>query len=233
MSINALVLGLFALTGTVVLAYTNIITKPKIEAEQRQFLLRSLNQLIPEQEHDNDIFSDTIQVTAERFFGSSKAVTIYRARLQDKNIAVIINSIAPNGYNGKIHLLVAIRYNGELAGVRVSKHIETPGLGDGIEIRKSDWINNFIGKSLENTTRSQWAVKKDGGIIDEFTGATITPRAVVKAVQNTLLYFKDNRASLFLVNKVEPKKLTIRARIKSKIKKFIHKNDVKIKVKTE
>jgi len=200
MTINAIVLGLFALTGTVILSYTDIITKPIILAEQRHFILRSLNIIIPENQRDNDIFNDVIYVTEPNLLGSTKPVGIYRARMKSKPVAVIINSIAPDGYNGKISLLVAINYNGELGGVRVSKHIETPGLGDGIDIRKSDWINQFTGKSLKNTSKQQWAVKKDGGQFDEFTGATITPRAVVKAVQNTLLYFRDNRDSLFKIN---------------------------------
>ncbi|MFV2059948.1 MAG: electron transport complex subunit RsxG [Gammaproteobacteria bacterium] len=199
MSINAIVLGIFALTGTIILAYTDIITKPKIEAEQRHFLLRSLNILVPEDQRDNDIFNDVIYVTAPNLLGSTKPVAIYRARMKSKPVAVIINSLAPDGYNGKIYLLVAINNNGELAGVRVSKHIETPGLGDGIDIRKSDWILQFVGKSLANTSKQLWAVKKDGGQFDEFTGATITPRAVVKAIQNTLLYFKANRDNLFKI----------------------------------
>ena len=206
MSINAFVLGAFALTGTVILAYTNIITKPIIEAEQRHFLLRSLNTLIPKHQRDNDIFNDVIYVTEPNLLGSDKPVAVYRARMKNKPIAVIINTVAPNGYSGNINLLVAINNDGGLAGVRVTKHIETPGLGDGIDVRKSDWIHNFMGKSLENTSNQQWAVKKDGGIFDEFTGATITPRAVVKAVQNTLLYFKDNHDSLFIINESKPEK---------------------------
>ncbi len=199
MSINALVLGTFALTGTIILAYTNMITKPIIETVEREYFLRSLNILIPPDQRDNDIFNDVIYVTKPELLGSNKPVAVYRARLEGKPVAVIINSIAPNGYNGKIQLLIAIYNNGDLAGVRVTKHIETPGLGDGIDLRKSNWILNFTGKSLANTTKQQWAVKKDGGLFDEFTGATITPRAVIKAVQNTLLYFKDNRDSLFTI----------------------------------
>ncbi|MFV1983804.1 MAG: electron transport complex subunit RsxG [Thiohalomonadales bacterium] len=199
MSINALVLGAFALTGTIILAYTNMITKPIIETVEREYFLRSLNILIPPDQRDNDIFNDVIYVTKPELLGSYKPVAVYRARLKGKPVAVIINSIAPNGYNGKIQLLIAIYNNGDLAGVRVTKHIETPGLGDGIDVRKSNWILNFTGKSLANTTKQQWAVKKDGGLFDEFTGATITPRAVVKSVQNTLLYFKDNRDSLFAI----------------------------------
>jgi len=199
MSINALVLGAFALSGTIILAYTDKLTKPKIEAEERQFLLRSLNIIIPKDRFDNDIFNDVIYVTDSTLLGSSKPVAVYRVRKENKPVGVIINSIAPNGYSGKIYLLVGIKYNGDLAGVRITKHTETPGLGDGIDVRKSDWVYGFNGKSLTNTGSQQWTVKKDHGIFDEFTGATITPRAVVKAVQNTLLYFKDNRDSLFII----------------------------------
>ncbi len=199
MVLSGIILGAFAFTGTILLAYTDQITRPIIAEEHKHFLLRSLNILIPEQQRDNDIYHDVIYVTDPTLLGSKKPVAIYRARKDNQPVAVIINSIAPNGYSGKIHLLVAVYNNGELAGVRVSKHTETPGLGDGIVTRKSDWIHAFAGKSLDNTSRSEWAVKKDGGVFDEFTGATITPRAVVKAVQNTLLYFKQNRDSLFAI----------------------------------
>ncbi len=200
MSISAIILAAFAFSGTLILAYTEQITRPIIESEQKHFLLRSLNILIPEQQRDNDIFHDVIYVTDPTLLGSKKTIAIYRARKDNKPVAAIIHSIAPNGYSGKIHLLIAIYNNGKLAGVRVTKHTETPGLGDGIVTRKSDWILGFAGKSLDNTSATEWAVKKDGGVFDEFTGATITPRAVVNAVQNTLLYFKQNRDSLFTIN---------------------------------
>ncbi len=109
----------------------------------------------------------------------------------------MFNSIAPNGYSGRIHLLVGVYVDGSLAGVRVVKHAETPGLGDAVELRKSPWIKSFDGKSLNNPQTSGWAVKRDGGDFDQFTGATISPRAVVKAVHNTLLYYQQNADMIF------------------------------------
>jgi electron transport complex protein RnfG len=112
-------------------------------------------------------------------------------------MAAIFNSIAPNGYSGKIHLLVGVFADGSVAGVRAVKHSETPGLGDAIETQKSDWIFSFNDRSLSSPVPSNWLVKKDGGDFDQFTGATITPRAIVLAVKNTLLYYQQNADSIF------------------------------------
>jgi electron transport complex protein RnfG len=112
-------------------------------------------------------------------------------------VAAIFTSVAPDGYSGNIKLLVGILHNGVLAGVRVISHKETPGLGDAIEADRSNWILSFNEKSLQNPPLKQWGVKKDGGFFDSFTGATITPRAVVNAVKNTLLYFQENREMIF------------------------------------
>ncbi len=110
---------------------------------------------------------------------------------------MVYSSIAPNGYNGPIQLLIGVYANGHLAGVRVVKHRETPGLGDAVSITYSDWILGFNDKSLSNPEPGKWKVKRDGGIFDQFTGATITPRAVVNAVHNALLYFEKNQDTLF------------------------------------
>ena len=143
------------------------------------------------------MFNDVIQVTEKESLGSKKPLNIYRARKEGKNIAVIISAVAPDGYAGDISLLVAIDNSGKLIGVRVAKHRETPGLGDAIELKRSDWILNFNGRSLDNPGKKGWRVKRDGGVFDQFTGATITPRAVVKAVYKALEYFKQNSDVLF------------------------------------
>ena len=129
--------------------------------------------------------------------GTESPAMAYRARKNDLPVAIIINAIAPDGYSGKIHLLIGIYYDGSIAGVRVVKHAETPGLGDAIEVRKSDWILNFDQRSLENPSITEWKVKRDGGYFDQMTGATITPRSIVKAVKNTLIYFRDHKEELF------------------------------------
>jgi electron transport complex protein RnfG len=197
MSISAVLLGLFAVIGSGIVAFTSTNTAERIAANERAFLLRSLHELVTPDMHDNDMFNDVIQVTEKESLGSKKPLNIYRARKEGKNIAVIISAVAPDGYAGDISLLVAIDNSGKLIGVRVAKHRETPGLGDAIELKRSDWILNFNGRSLDNPGKKGWRVKRDGGVFDQFTGATITPRAVVKAVYKALEYFKQNSDVLF------------------------------------
>ena len=197
MIISAVVLALFAISGTFFVSYTYESTIDRINENKRLALLKAFHVLIPPTAHDNDIFSDIIQVTNKELLGNKKPVNIYRARKENKPVAVIINSVAPDGYSGNIELLVAINYNGVLEGVRVVHHKETPGLGDAIEENRSDWITKFKHLSLTKPDKKGWAVKRDGGEFDQFTGATITPRAIVKAVYNTLRYYKEHRDTLY------------------------------------
>lgn len=197
MIISAIVLALFAIVGTFFVTYTYDNTIDTINENKRHKLLKTFHVLISPETHDNDIFNDIIQIQNKSLLGSKKPVTVYRARKENKPVAVIINSVAPDGYNGNIELLVAINYDGDLAGVRVVGHKETPGLGDAIQENRSDWITKFALKSLTNPDKKGWAVKRDGGEFDQFTGATITPRAIVKAVYNTLRYYKEHRDTLY------------------------------------
>jgi Na+-translocating ferredoxin:NAD+ oxidoreductase subunit G len=208
MLISALILGLFAVVGTGLVALTQASTAERIAENERQSLLDNLHQVLPKELHDNDLYSDSIEVISP-LLGTKKPVAVYRARKQGQPVAVIIASIGPTGYAGPIKLLVGIHYDGTVSGVRVLYHKETPGLGDAIEVEKSDWILGFEGLSLLNPKESQWKVKKDGGVFDQFTGATITPRLVVETVLNTLRYYKQNREKLFAsktapVEKVQP-----------------------------
>lgn len=195
--LSGVFLALFAVVGTTLVALTEYSTSAAIAENERQVLLRNLYALLPRDRLDNDIAADTLQLPASALLGTDDASTVYRARLGGEPVAAIFNSVAPEGYNGKIHLLVGVYIDGRLAGVRVVKHAETPGLGDAVEIRKSPWINDFAGKSLANPTPERWRVKRDGGDFDQFTGATITPRAVVAAVRNTLLYYQQNADIIF------------------------------------
>lgn len=192
-----LLLALSALTGTGVMAITNYYTKDTIEQNQRQVLIRSLSSVLPHVRYDNDLVNDEILVTDRQELGSKKALSIYRARYRNEPRAAVITSVAPNGYNGPIKIIVGITRDGVISGVRVVSHRETPGLGDAIDVERSDWVMAFSGHSSKNTSESQWRVKKDGGIFDQFTGATITPRAVVGAVRNSLQYFEENRDEIF------------------------------------
>jgi Na+-translocating ferredoxin:NAD+ oxidoreductase subunit G len=192
----AFILGTFAVAGTTLVAFTHVITKERIASNERRTLLESLHALVPEQTVDNDMTSDTLIVSQPELLGSEKT-TVYRGRMQGQPVAVVLTPVDPHGYSGPIKLLVAVRYDGTLGGVRVISHKETPGLGDKIEASRSDWIYSFNGKSLTNPPLDKWKVKRDGGVFDQFTGATITPRSVVKAVKNTLLYVKQNRDALY------------------------------------
>lgn len=200
MIISAIVLGVFAIGGTTMVAFTFEQTKEQIKENHRQAILRSLHQLITPEEHDNDIFTDTIEVTDRKLLGSKYPVTVFRARKKGKPVAAILTAIAPDGYTDKISILVAIKHNGELAGVRVVNHKETPGLGDAVDIEKSDWILQFNNKSLAKLDEKKWKVKRDGGTFDQLTGATITPRAIVKAVHKALLFYKQQGDKLFIEN---------------------------------
>ena len=198
-TITAAVLLLFAVIGTLLVALTFEGTREQIAANEREALLRKLNVLVPPERYDNAIFEDTKQVSNDHLLGSAEPVTVYRARRNGKPVAVVMAPVAPDGYSGSIRLLVGINLDGSLSGVRTLAHRETPGLGDKIEVERSDWILGFDGKSLGNPPLGAWQVRRDGGAFDQFTGATITPRAVVKAVRNSLIYYRDNHEAVFAV----------------------------------
>ncbi len=195
--IAAAFLFLFAITGSGLVSFTYTNTQEQIAENHRLALLNSINELIAHDRYDNNIFTDIIEVTDPELLGSDQPVPIYRARKNGWPIAAVLSPIAPDGYNGAIRLLVAINVDGMLAGVRVIQHRETPGLGDAIEIEKSNWIKMLDARSLSNTSKEEWRVKRDGGLFDQLTGATITPRAVIKAVRNALLYYDAHRQDLF------------------------------------
>jgi len=192
-----LMLALFAIGATSLVSLTEANTRDKIIENERQTLLAAINALVDSSDYDNDILTDTLLIPRVRQLGTTDFTDVYRARKSGSPVAAVFTSIAPNGYNGKIKLLVGVYFDGTLAGVRVINHKETPGLGDKINVKKSDWILQFKGLSLTNPSESRWKVKKDGGDFDQFTGATITPRAVVTAVKKSLQYFEKNRDELF------------------------------------
>jgi electron transport complex protein RnfG len=192
-------LALSALTGTGVMAVTHYYTAGTIAENQHRVLINSLNNVLPGVQYDNDPSKDFVMVKDRQLLGSGKPLIIYRARHSGKPSAAIITSVAPDGYGGPITIIVGIRYDGVICGVRVVDHHETPGLGDAIDTDHSRWIFDFDHRSRENTASSQWQVKKDGGVFDQFAGATITPRAVVKAVRNSLQYFERHRTDIFAV----------------------------------
>lgn len=193
---SALGLGLFAVITAGTIAVTQVVTEDRIREQVRKAEASALFEIIPERLHDNDLLSSTVTIPPDPLLGLREPGTAWVARQQDQAVGVILPVVARNGYSGDIRMLVGVAPDGELLGVRVTSHRETPGLGDKIELKKSDWITVFEGKSLDNPEPDNWAVKKDGGAFDQFTGATITPRAVVGAVKDALLYFEDHQQTL-------------------------------------
>ncbi len=193
---NALILAIFAVISAGAVGVIHHLTKARIQNEKEQALYRVIHRLLPPSDYDNDLYHDCTLVTAPEWLGTQAPVRAFRARRQGQPVALLLQSVAPNGYNGAIELLVAISRDG-VEGVEVLSHQETPGLGDQIESRKSHWLKQFKGKSLATTPLEQWKVKKDGGVFDALTGATITPRAVVQAVSKTLTYGQTHWSDLF------------------------------------
>lgn len=195
--ITAVILLLFTVVGTSMVAFTYDGTREKIAANERATLQRKLNQLLPAGSYDNDLLEDRITVTLPEANERDNVITVYRARNNSADAGLVMTAVAPDGYSGRIKMLIGIRADDTLSGVRIITHRETPGLGDAIDEQRSDWVLGFDGKSLGNPPIKQWRVKKDGGVFDQLTGATITPRAIVKAVRRTLLYYQANREMLY------------------------------------
>ena len=193
---NSLILGVFAICTVGLIAFIQQATSERIAMEQQRMQMRALNEILPDDQHDNDLLEDGFSIADRSLLRLPEPATAWRARQQGQVVAVILPAVTMDGYSGRIDLLVGIRANGELAGVRVTHHRETPGLGDKLEVGKGQWIFSFEGKSLSMPAPEGWAVRKDGGEFDQFVGATITPRAVVRAVRNALLYFQQNRDEL-------------------------------------
>jgi len=193
---NALVLGLFAIVTVGLVAVLQQATAGRIANAEREAQVRALSEILPQGSYDNHLLDNSIQLH-DPLLGSKSSQTAYIALKDGKPSAVILRATAPDGYSGAIHLLIGIQADGRLAGVRVLGHRETPGLGDKIELAKSAWIRSFDGKSLSNPGEDGWAVKKDRGEFDQFAGATITPRAVVRAVHKALQYFDAHQEQLF------------------------------------
>jgi electron transport complex protein RnfG len=196
---NGLLLAAFAVATALALTSTFLLTRDRIAEEVRRAEEKALLEIVPRERHDNSMLDETIAVGPDaKGLGLKEPRRIYIARQAGEIVAAIIPVTAPDGYTGDIDLIVGVNADGSVAGVRALAHRETPGLGDQVDIRKSDWILGFNGKSLDNPSLPGWAVKKDKGVFDQFTGATITPRAVVAATLRALQYARAHRETLFV-----------------------------------
>lgn len=183
-------LGLVSTLAAALLVGANLVTREPIAQREAEDLRASLAQVVPEALHDNNLLEDTVDIR-----DGAQVTRFYRARRQGAVSAVAYRTVA-QGYSGDIVLLLGVAPDGRILGVRVLSHAETPGLGDRIEVQKSDWILGFSGLSLDNPATAGWAVKKDGGAFDSFSGATITPRAVVAGIRRGLELYRAHRREL-------------------------------------
>jgi electron transport complex protein RnfG len=197
---TAIAMLAFAFVGTLMLAYVFIGTRPPIEASEKEARLALFKQILPAKNYDNDLLSSQVVIEPNDLLGNRLPSVANVATFQQQPAGVILEAVAHDGYSGDIKLLIAIRADGSVSGVRVLAHKETPGLGDYIDIAHGNWIKLFNDESLQKTPVNKWQVKKDGGQYDYMVGATITPRAVVKAVLKALQYFEMNKQTLFAKN---------------------------------
>jgi electron transport complex protein RnfG len=186
----------FAFVGTALLSYMFAITRVPIEASDAEAKLSLFKQIMPQENFDNDILKNVVQIAPNALLGNQVVTQANIAKLNNEVAGVILEALAHDGYSGDIKLLIAYRADGNISGVRVLAHKETPGLGDYIDITHDNWIKSFDNESLAKTPAQQWQVKKDGGKFDYMAGATITPRAVVKAVLKATQYFEENKQYL-------------------------------------
>lgn len=196
------ILFVFVIIFTGLLSAAYLWTKPAIEASAAEEKMRLVDEVLPRTEYDNALLDDTLALPATSELGLSETTTLYRARRAGQPVALVFEAVAPDGYAGKIRLIMAIRADGKVAGVRVTQHKETPGLGDYVEVKKDKnknrpWITQFLDMSLADVSDKEWKVKKDGGRIDYYAGATVTPRAVTKVVLKAVQWADANRDRLF------------------------------------
>jgi electron transport complex protein RnfG len=188
--------GLIAIAAALLVTGSYEFSKDRILANERARLVASLNSVLDPAIVAADLNPVSVSVT-DPLLGSDEPIDAFVALDAGRPVAAVFASIAPDGYNAEIQLLIGISVDERITGVRVVRHRETPGLGDAIDIAKSDWIRQFDGKTLTDPPPELWAVDKDEGAFDSITGATVTPRAVVKAVKNTRRYFASHKDELF------------------------------------
>ncbi len=199
---TAAILFIFVIIFTGLLSAAYQWTKPALEASAAEEKMKLIDEVLPRSEYDNALLQDSQSLPPTQALGLTDASTIYLARKAGEPVAAVFEAVAPDGYAGKIRLIIAVRADGQVAGVRVTQHKETPGLGDYVEVKKDKnkarpWITQFNGMALAQVPDKEWKVKKDGGRLDYYAGATVTPRAVSKAVFKAVKWFDGQRDQLF------------------------------------
>jgi electron transport complex protein RnfG len=200
---NGLTLAVLAAVCTALVALTWHLTAPRIAENEQAALERSLKPTLADVFYDNTVTESTLVIPVPNDLPGTEPTTVYRVYSQGEPVAAVFVVNEPGGYAGAIQLLIGVEYSGEVTGVRVLAHKETPGIGDLIEASKTNWLEQFRSASLESPPREQWTIRRDNGAFDQITGASVTTRAVVRAVKQTLLYFESNRDFIFEATGVE------------------------------
>jgi len=194
---SGVTLAVIAAFCTAIVALTWQLTAERIETNKKEWLERSLQPALAGLFFDSPVTESMITMPPPHELPGSEAAIIYRVYAGVEPVAALFVVSAKNGYAGPIRLLIGIAMDGTVTGVRVLEHRETPGLGDRIETTKSDWVLQFDGHSLRNPEPARWAIRGDGGDFDQLTGASVSPRAIINAIKETLAYFDANRAAVF------------------------------------
>jgi electron transport complex protein RnfG len=194
---GGVILAGLAAVCTMLVAATHSVTAPRIAANEQAYLEQSLKPVLEGVQYDGLLSGSTIEIQPPHELPGKAPVTIYRVYADEAPVAALFVVTARDGFSGPIRLLVGVAADGRITGARVLAHRETPGLGDLIDSDKSDWIQQFTGRSLDEPQTADWAIKRDGGVFDQLTGASITPRAVIKAIRETLTYYGENTAAVF------------------------------------
>jgi len=194
---SGVTLAVIAAFCTALVALTWQLTAPRIDANKKAWLERSLQPALAGLFFDSPVTESMIRISPPHELPGSEAAIIYRVYAGEKPVAALFVVTARDGYAGPIRLLIGIAMDGTVTGVRALEHRETPGMGDKIEITKSDWVLQFDGHSLRDPEPGLWAIRGDGGDFDQLTGASVTPRAIIKAIKQTLTYFGANRVAIF------------------------------------
>lgn len=187
---------IISVTCVIAIFVVNEITKGKIEINKQKAALTIINEVLP-LEYDNDLFTDNINLEVPDKINNTGSVTVYRARLNNQPVAVSLMPIITKGYNGNISLIIGIRYDGTLTGIRVLQHNETEGFGDQVHQDKTDWLQIFNNTSISALPETQWAIKKDDGEFDQLSGATITSRSIINIIYKTLEYYLENQDKFY------------------------------------
>lgn len=194
---NGLTLAAIAAICTTLVAATYQVTKDRIAANEQAWLEQSLEPALAGVFFEGGVSESKLVIPAPHELPGRDDAIVYRVYADETPVAALFAVTAPDGYAGPIRILVGVTYDGVVTGVRIVEHRETPGLGDRIESGRSDWVFQFDGHALGDPPEKQWAIRRDGGQFDQLSGASVTPRAVIKAIRQTLLYFEANRDTLF------------------------------------